>query len=61
MIGWWIGSRGYANGFESGVVTEDLRYAVIFPLYKGKGVRTECKNYRGVSLLSVVEKYMLGS
>ena len=43
--------------FESGVVPEDWRYAVIVPLHKGKGERTECKNYRGISLLSVVDKY----
>ena len=28
--------------FESGVVPEDWRFAVIVPLYKGKGERTEC-------------------
>ena len=33
--------------FKSGVVPEDLRFALIVPLYKGKGERTECKNYRG--------------
>ena len=42
--------------FENGVVLEDWRSAVIVPLYKGKGERTECKNYRGISLLSVVGK-----
>ena len=26
------------------------------PLYKGKGERSECANYRGISLLSVVGK-----
>ena len=30
--------------FESGVVPEDWRSAMIVPLYKGKGERTECKN-----------------
>ena len=40
--------------FENSVVIEDWRSAVIVPLYKGKGERTECKNYRGISLLSVV-------
>lgn len=30
--------------------------AVILPLYKGKGSQQECKNYRGISLLSVVGK-----
>ena len=32
--------------FESGVVSEDWRSTMIVPLYKGKGERTECKNYR---------------
>ena len=42
--------------FESGVVPEDWRSAVNVPLYKGIGERTESKNYRGISLLSVVGK-----
>ena len=42
--------------FESGVVSEDWRSAVIVPLYKGKGERMKCSNYRGISLLSVVGK-----
>ena len=29
---------------------------MIVPLYKGKGEKTECKNYRSICLLSVVEK-----
>ena len=29
---------------------------MIVPLYNGKGERTECKNYRGISLLTVVGK-----
>ena len=40
--------------FESCVVPDDGRSAVIVPLYKGK--RNECKNYRGISLLSVFGK-----
>ena len=46
--------------FESGVVPEDWRSAVIVPLYKGKGEKSECKNYRGISLLSVVGKIYAG-
>ena len=46
--------------FESGVVPEYWRSAVIVPLYKGKGERCECKNYRGISLLSMVGKNMQG-
>ena len=35
---------------------EDWRSVAIVPLYKGKGERIECENYRGISLLSVVGK-----
>ena len=42
-------------GFESGVVPEDWRAAVIVPLYKGK-----CKNYRGISLFSMFGKIYVG-
>ena len=40
--------------FESGVVLEDWRSVVIVPLYSGKGERIESKNYRGISLISLV-------
>ena len=46
--------------FESGVMLEEWRSAVIVPLYKCKGERTECSNYGGISLLSVVEKLYAG-
>ena len=47
--------------FERDAVTEDWRSAMIVPLYKGKGEeRTECKNYGGISLLSVVGKVYVG-
>ena len=36
--------------FESGVGPEDWISAVIIPLHKSKGERTEYKNYRGISL-----------
>ena len=42
--------------FESGVVPEDWRSAMIVPLCKGKGERNECKNYRSLKFLSVVGK-----
>ena len=41
--------------FENGGGSEDWR-SVIVPLYKGKGERTECKNYRGIILFNVVGK-----
>ena len=40
--------------FESSVVPENLKSAVIVPLYNCKGERSECKKYRGISLLSMV-------
>ena len=46
--------------FEKGVVSEDWRSAVIDLLYKGKGERTQCKSYRGISLLSVAGKIYAG-
>ena len=46
--------------FESFVVPEDWISAVIVPLYKGKRETTKCKNYRGISLLSVVGKIYAG-
>ena len=46
--------------FESDVVPKDWRPAVIVTLYKGKGERIECKNYRHISFLSVVEKIYVG-
>ena len=42
--------------YESGVVPEDWISAVIVPLYRGKGYRTKCKNYKGISMLSMVGK-----
>ena len=42
------------------VVLEDWRSAVIVPLYKGKEEGTECKSYRGISMLSVVGKIYAG-
>ena len=46
--------------FESGIVLKDWRSAVIVPLCKGKGERTKCSNYRGISLFSVVGKIYEG-
>ena len=37
-------------------LTEDWKFAQIVPLYKNKGKRTDCSNYRGISLLSVPGK-----
>ena len=55
----WI-RRLFNMAFESGVVPEDWKSAVVVPLCKGKRERNECKNYRGISLLSVVVKIYVG-
>ena len=55
----WIW-RLFSKAFESGVVPEDWRSAVIIPLCKSKGERTECSNYRGIILLNVVGKIYAG-
>ena len=46
--------------FDSGVLSEDFRSAVIVRLYKGKEEMTECKNLRGASLISVAGKICAG-
>ena len=42
--------------FETSVVSEDWKFAVVVPLHTGKGERNECRNYRGINLSSVVGK-----
>ena len=42
--------------WEEGTVPQDMRDAKIITLYKNKGDRSDCNNYRGISLLSVEGK-----
>ena len=42
--------------WEEGAVPHDMRDAKIITLYKNKGERSDCNNYRGISLLSIVGK-----
>ncbi len=37
-------------------VPDDWKKAIIVPLFKGKGSRSECSSYRGIRLLSVPGK-----
>ena len=38
------------------VVPEEWHQGIIIPLYKGKGSKSECSNYRGITLLSMPGK-----
>ena len=42
--------------WHEGAVPQDMRDAKIITLYKNKGERSDCNNYRGISLLSIVGK-----
>jgi hypothetical protein len=39
-------------------VPQDLRDAVIVSLYKKKGEKSDCSNYRGITLLSIAGKIL---
>ncbi len=42
--------------WESETVPDEWSQGVIVPIYKGKGSMSDCKNYRGITLLSVPGK-----
>jgi len=42
--------------WTEGAVPQDMRDANIITLYKNKGDRGDCNNYRGISLLSIIGK-----
>ncbi|KAK7109622.1 hypothetical protein V1264_013633 [Littorina saxatilis] len=42
--------------WKEGEVPQDMRDSNIVTLYKNKGDRSDCNNYRGISLLSIVGK-----
>ena len=42
--------------WQEGAVPQDMRDSKIITLYKIKGERSDCNNYRGISLLSIVGK-----
>ena len=45
--------------WKEGIVPQDMPDANIVTLYKNKGDRSGCNNYRGISLLSVVGTFLL--
>ena len=42
--------------WNRGIIAADWKRALVVPLWKGKGDRQGCNNYRGVTLLSVPGK-----
>ena len=50
--------NSFSEGWEQGKLPLDLRDAVIITLYKNKGVKSDCSNYRGITLLSIVGKIL---
>jgi len=44
------------KAWDTGTAHDDWKKGIILPFYKGKGSRTDCRNYRGITLLSVPGK-----
>ena len=44
--------------WEQGKLPQDLPDAVIITLYKNKGEKSDCSNYRGITLLSITGKVL---
>ena len=44
--------------WEQGKLPQDLRDAVIITLYKNKGEKSDCSNYRGITVLSIAGKVL---
>ena len=44
--------------WQSGTIPPDLLRGVVIPLWKGKGDRWDCSNYRGITLLSIPGKVL---
>ena len=48
----------FTNCWEKGTLMQDLRDAVIISLYKNKGEKSDCSNYRDITLLSIAGKIL---
>ena len=48
----------FTKCWEQGLVPQDLRDAIMVSLYKNKGVKSDCSNYRGITLLSIAGKVL---
>jgi len=51
----WL-TQVICKAWETGCAPDDWKRGIILPFYKGKGSRTDCRNYRGITLLSVPGK-----
>ena len=49
----------FTHCWEKGTLPEDLRDAVIVSLYKNKGEKSDCSNYRGICLLSIAGRILV--
>ena len=47
----------FTNCWEKGALLQDLRDVVIVSLYKNKGEKSDCSNYRGITLISIAVSY----
>jgi len=50
MVGWLTSL--FQSIWSDGVISQDWKKGIILPIYKGKGSRRDCKNCRGITLLS---------
>ena len=48
----------FINCWEKGILPQDLGDAVIVSLCKNKGEKSDCSNYRGITLLSMAGKIL---
>ena len=48
----------FTNCWEKGTLPQDLRDAVLVSLYKNKGEKSDCSNYRGITLLFTARKIL---
>ena len=48
----------FTSCWEQGILPQDLKDAVTISLYKNKGEKSDCSNYRGITLLSIAGKVL---
>ena len=48
----------FTSCWEQGILPQDLKDAVIISLYKNKGDKSDCSNYRRITLLSIAGKVL---